>query len=400
MLIAGLAVFFLVHGRWHAPDVSQKEQTAEQLEIPAEPSPPPEHEAVAEEAVEEPVHDPVETPLEPIETAMPEPMTDSTPEYTETARDPVAEAKEAIMNGRFGQMPIEELIGHSIRTRDPSRRDMRLALLVRKDESLPAIKWELLESRDNDYLYELLMLIQGQLRWSEFTPEVLILLNDDSLSERVRGSAATVLALFQKRETLPAIRNLVVYGEDNQARQIAANALGLLGNAQDVSLIEPMLLDESPYVRATGAMVLGYLGKDSGLDEALRLSTHEKFDIRMDAAGALSLIGTREALERLQEMTENDLSSTVRKESNDLLARAELEKLHKYAAIDKLKQLLTTETSSAPRWAFVYLAEYFGNESKEFLRQLAETPGPMQYPATVALLQVQSGTVMIPYRGN
>ena len=306
----------------------------------------------------------------------------------------VAQVRESILAGPHGTMPIEELLPLTMNTRDPSRTEMQLALLLRKEETLPDLKARL-QAAPDDTTYDLLMLIQSQLRWSETVPEILALLGNEDAPEDVRGRAATAAALFQQEQAVPQIRKLLADAKEPQVRQWAAMALALLGDENAVSQIKPMLDDSSVYVRLTGAMTLGNLGDDSGLTTAIDLSRHEKFDVRCRAAEALCHIATPEALARVRQMQEADESPTVRSESDQFLVRAELAGLEKQAALDRLTAMLSPENRNPPRWAFVYLAEHFGPEATGILRQLAGSPGPLQHAATVALLEVNSGVATV-----
>ena len=308
----------------------------------------------------------------------------------------VTRLRESILAGPHGTMPIEELLPLALKTRDPSRTRMRLILLLRKEETLPELKARLQAVPDNT-TYDVLMLIQSQLRWPETVPEILDLLQNEDAPQQVRGRAATAAALFQQEEAVPQIRALLADAEEPQVRQWAAMALALLGDTDAATQIEPLLRDSSVYVRLTGAMAIGSLGDDSGLTTAMELSRHEKFDVRCRAAEALSCIATPEALTRLREMQKTDDSSTVRSESAGYLGQAELAGLEKQAAFDQLKVMLSPDNPYPPRWAFVYLAEHFAPEATGILRQLADSPGPLQHAATVALLEVNSGVATIPH---
>jgi len=144
-------------------------------------------------------------------------------------------------------------------------------------------------------------------------------------------------------------------------------------------------------------MTLGSLSDNSGLAAAIDLSRHERFDVRCRAAEALSCIATPEALARVREMQETDESPTVQSESAEYLGRAELTGLERQTALDRLTAMLSPDNPNPPRWAFVYLAEHFGPEATGLLRQLAETRGPLQQAATVALLEVNSGIRTVPH---
>ncbi len=344
----------------------------------------------------------VERQAPPTQTAVQQPS-----EASSTTREPppkpilpepntVVESRKAILAGSYGTMPIQELLPLALSTRDPSRAEMRLALLLRKGETLQALRARL-QAAPDDATYDILLLIQSQLRWPETIPDILALLNNVNAPEHVRGRAATAAAVFQQEQAAPQIRSLLANAQEPQVRQWAAMALALLGDQNAVSEIKRMLDDSSVYVRLTGAMTLGSLSDNSGLAAAIDLSRHERFDVRCRAAEALSCIATPEALTRVREMQEADESPTVRSESAEYLGRAELAELETQAALDRLTTMLSPDNPNPPRWAFVYLAEHFGPEATGILRRLAESPGPLQQPAAVALLEVNSGIAAIPH---
>lgn len=311
--------------------------------------------------------------------------------------DPVDMLRNQLLQHEYGQMPIHTLLEQAITTPDSGRVAMRLTLLLRKDETLPVIIDYLETSPSDTVRYELLRLIQAQLRWIEFAPVILTLLQDTASSDRVRGLAAALAALFQMHAALPEIRHLIVSTPNDQARQRAAMALSRLGNQNDQALLTPLLGEHSPYVRGTAAKALAQLGSNTGETAALELSWHDTFDVRILAAEALSQIGSPAARDRLEQLQISDPSPMVRSETAAALSRSTTETRARPAAIARLKELLTTETTVPPRWAFVYLAEHFGHDTRLFLTQLANSAGPLQHAATVALLQLDSDWVMMPY---
>jgi len=107
----------------------------------------------------------------------------------------MAIVRERILSVPYGKPNIGDLLHATLQTRDPKRKEMRLALLLRKKEVLPVLT-ERLRTATDDEKYDLLMLIHGQLLWREMEPVVLQLLRDKKLSEHVRGRAATAAALF------------------------------------------------------------------------------------------------------------------------------------------------------------------------------------------------------------
>ena len=310
-----------------------------------------------------------------------------------------ARSKDAVLNGPYGRMPVEELLSLALHTRDTRRRDMFLALLVRKEEAVPALATRLGNGTD-DERYDTLMLIQGHLRWRETAPAVRVLLGDTDASEVVRGRAATACSLFGLREVIPAVEDLLTSASSRRARGMAAMALGYLQADSAIGALKKALEDPSETVRLRAAGSLGMLGSGAGLDVAIALSRHEHFGRRSVAAETLSQIRTTAAVTRLQEMATEDKSPTVRSEAAERLQIIELERLEPREAINRCKQLLAAGNPNPPRWAFQYMVDHFGPEAKDFLEDLAARPGPMQEPACRALIYIESGVVRIPLTGR
>ena len=311
--------------------------------------------------------------------------------------DAVVSLRKAILDGPYGAMLITDLASKALEERGPRCRDMRLALLMRKNEAVPELVRRLKGSSDDD-TYDVLMLIQGNLRWREATPHILLLLEDKERSERVRGRAATAAAVFGAREALPAIRELLQEAQEIQVRQMAIMALGVLQDSNSVDLLQTALEDESPYVQIRAAMALGMLGCDVGEAVALELSYDKSFGMRCLATEALSHIRSEEAIKRLNEMLEHDPSPTVRREVEEHLGRIEIENMSKENAIRKLEELLASENPNPPRWAFKYLVDHFGPEATPILRRLTTKRGRLTAPAAKALIYVESDVVHMPHK--
>jgi hypothetical protein len=388
LIILGSVILLIAQGRRHTEEIVLEKQPEKVATVTLKPEEVSKPDMFTEGDIQEPGKS---GPSESSEQADPDPSL-SKPKLKIKVPNPAKVLKESILNSTYGQIPVDELLDMALKTYDPSRIEMRLALLVRKETSLPLIKQQLQKSQDDSNLYNILMLVQGQLRWVELTPAVLDILNDPGFSERVHGRAATAAALFQAHEAIPAIRELLRTAEDLQARQWAAMALGSLQDVESRYLVEDLLYDDSPYGRVTAAAVLGRLDNNLGEQVALELSYEQNFGIRSRAAEALSLIDTPDARERLEEMRTEDPSINVRHETAEYMGRTELDRLPESEAIVRLENLLTQE--HPPRWAFVYLAQNFGYDAVELLEDLANQPGPLSYAAAVAILEIESEVVM------
>ncbi len=389
--------------------------------VTEEPVRPPKEEDVSTVEPEEEPTLPPEVAVEEDEPAPGEPMVDPEPvpptEIPDVdVDDPVEALREEILSGPYGEMDIDELIAEVIKEAG-NYRIARLALLVRKDEVLPAIRETLRNPLDSPIteelkdlatddegmkelrdgvLKELLFLIQRDLRWSEFQPEVLQILDNTEHYERLRGRAALVAGQFQDRNALSSIRDFVINAEDPQSLSLAVVSLGMLGEERDVEIVEPLLHHDSPFVQVRSARVLGQLGSSAGENKALELSYDDNFGIRNLATEALSYIGTPDAMARLKEMKLDD--QNVRRSATEHLGRAELDRLSREEAVMRLEEMLLEE--SPTRWAFMYLADHLAYEGEHILEELAQSPGEFGHAARVALLKMDSGVVTLPDIGR
>ena len=329
----------------------------------------------------------------------------------QSAEAVVEEYRQSILEGDYGKLDVEELLDTALSPAYKNRDEVKDALFLRREEALPLLKnrldLETFKSVTEEKQCRLLMFAQDHFYWEDLSAEIIPILNDNSIPEHVRASAAVTASLYRNDEVVPAVRKLFNTAGCSQARQLTAISLGRLGDTESIESVEKTLLTaDSPHEAATLAAVLGSLGSSAGEAEALKLSRHESFDVRIRAAEALLYTGSPEAVDRLTEMRESDPSPAVRSEVNEMIGCAVLTSMEKTEALETLEQLIILNEeyfAQEPefvkpipqRWAYVYLAENLGAEGNELLKRLAETPGPLKGPATKALLKADAGVSII-----
>ena len=117
----------------------------------------------------------------------------------------------------------------------------------------------------------------------------------------VGGQALFVIG----KPALPALRGLAT-AADAEARAVAVELVGLLGDASDGRLLVERLRDTSAEVRAKAAHALGRLGAEEGAAE-LRARLADRIPyVRTAVARALGAVGDREAVPDLVRVAQQD----------------------------------------------------------------------------------------------
>ena len=104
---------------------------------------------------------------------------------------------------------------------------------------------------------------------------------------------------------LPALRRLES-AQESEAREIAIELVGLLGDASEGALLVERLRDGAAEVRAKAARALGRLAAEEGAAE-LRATLHDRIPfVRAAAAVALGAMRDRDAVDELRAVAVND----------------------------------------------------------------------------------------------
>jgi HEAT repeat protein len=133
-------------------------------------------------------------------------------------------------------------------------------------------------------------------------PALIAALKDPSTSSTVKGVAIGVLADLQAQEAAGALLDILRDGKDG-LRADAAHALGILRtNEALMDLMEAAKQDENPGLKQYAIIALGLLG--NSLAEPLLLdivTTHADSNMRYVAAKALAKAGTPGSIKRLEQ---------------------------------------------------------------------------------------------------
>jgi HEAT repeat protein len=119
-------------------------------------------------------------------------------------------------------------------------------------------------------------------------------LNDSD--EDVRRTALSLLIEIGDDAVGGLLR--VLKSSGMEARTLAAEALGEIGNADALDGLAAALQDESMWVRAAAAEALGALGENA-IDALAEAMKDEDLDVRRAASQSLRAIGTERAMQAL-----------------------------------------------------------------------------------------------------
>ncbi len=150
--------------------------------------------------------------------------------------------------------------------------------------------------------------------------EAITFLRDNMKASDVSSSfpnAALFLGGSKDERALAPLLEALRHGSP-YIRATAASGLGYLGRSGAVpELIEAFLKDPALYVRCDAALALGRLGAEDSLRHFIRRFPKEHFEVQKRILTAISNIGTakaRRALEAIEEMIGNsDMSDSSKK---------------------------------------------------------------------------------------
>jgi HEAT repeat protein len=151
---------------------------------------------------------------------------------------------------------------------------------------------EALRTKDNRVMYESLIAMQ-KIRDPGAGPRVVYLLRD--LDDKVQSAAIETAGVLRAKEALPALRNIVSNPRNKNAERSALEAIALMPDSGDRSLLSSFLNAKEDKLRSFAAEGLGRIGDPAdkpALEKAWK--EEEKMLPRLAAAFALTLGGNRD----------------------------------------------------------------------------------------------------------
>jgi len=279
----------------------------------------------------------------------------------------------SILESELGREPVNALLDSLVTSATPQP-DVLLALLVRKDETLPHLL-QLLQTGSPEEQVTVLLLLQKTLRWPQAGRHVLTLLTDPDTSQDVRLRAAATAATLGIVEAGPVLLRMLQLADDADERELIAKAVGILRYEPAISILKNTLADSSQRVRLAAASALGRLHDASGLAEATDSIHDEHWFIRKLAVEALGSIANEESQSVLNRLQNTETSPFVQAEIRIALSRIALTRLAKDEQAAFLISLLDDDYIHVRRWARKHLCEHFPQEAVPAFSQRSASAG-------------------------
>lgn len=268
---------------------------------------------------------------------------------------------------QFKTMNPKELIHAWENTGRNERRLIEDALIVNRSYSLPALRDAALYGNSQRKLFACAMLAEMQ---DKDSVDILLAVTHD-LDEKVRTRAITALRVIGNPEVAPRMRQLVQTTQEGSVLKAALATLGRLGSTQDVPLIRQLLPHSDEHVRVIAAGALAMLGSKEGQDILLMSTRRSNPLTQKSAIFALGYLDSEEAQKRLTDII-NDPIGQWKSYAVIALAQQELKSKTPHEKVEHLGQLMQHHDPLVLQWAMQQLADLDTPEAIRMLQELVE----------------------------
>ncbi|MEO8089103.1 MAG: HEAT repeat domain-containing protein [Gemmatimonadales bacterium] len=221
-------------------------------------------------------------------------------------------------------------------------------------------------------------------RHGELVVDPLIAVLNDSNPQPARAWAANVLGEVRAQRAFPTLVRSLGDAED-EVRGKAATALGRLGDRRAVGyLLEHLLTDPAPFVRARIASALGQFGGPEVIDRLVRALGDPAWWVRMRSV---------EALEQIGSVAEGSLLVALDDPDPEIRVRAAVA-LERLGVPENLVRLI--ESGERAPEASDTLVKFARSGTREFLTELARHPLPQVREAVVTAVQRTGRQDLLP----
>ena len=235
--------------------------------------------------------------------------------------------------------------------------------------------------------WTILSMIQKNLRWQETSEEVLEIIDDPNVPDKVLGRAIAVAAVLDVQEAGESIRAKILGSKNPDIREVAIRALGRLRYKDSLNDLKDALRDPSIRVSLAAADSLGKMGDPYGYNIAEKYLDHSDWFIRKLAVQALGNIGTDTAVNRLNLHLDSESSPMAKAETKISINKITMKEMVKDKAFDHLKKLLDSEDRFVSRWAYKHIFEnYPEKRTGLFQKRLQSNSKKVREEAIIHLL--------------
>lgn len=288
----------------------------------------------------------------------------------------VTELRSSILDGPYGVMPIEVLVSETLKTRGPRRREMQLAMVMRKSEALPLVLDRLQQGSRKEKISAIKLV--SSVQWKETALIITNLVSDIDEPEIVRVGACYALGELGIAESAPLLLDQLAETDSIQIKRASLLSLGNLKDPDTTSAIEPYREDADDFVRLYAEVALSKMGKlQDGPGAAIDLSLSEDWQLRSEAIRALGAIGGDDALQRLEEIATTHPLPGVRDAAERAIEKAKLVGMPRAQALNYIRSKMKEGDEEIQAWAMKVAAKEFGEDGLNIVREKAEEAGAM-----------------------
>lgn len=236
----------------------------------------------------------------------------------------IAEYRARILTGRFGVMPVEELLKALANTPGgPSLQLIYQALALRKQEALPYVRERLRtgEPWEKHMLTKFLLLCP----WPETKPELLALAASSTDNWVARQGALFALGAQSEQAAGPVARDLLLSPTTNVNLQLAAiSTLARTGYTEGIAAIAEFQNNANIHVRLFAMQAMALL--EQPVDKAYLLSalSNPDYVVRQEATEVLWHLEGVEVADALAVAARDDVNEAVRSAATQALLQRQL----------------------------------------------------------------------------
>ncbi|HPB32145.1 MAG TPA: HEAT repeat domain-containing protein [Candidatus Sumerlaeota bacterium] len=294
--------------------------------------------------------------------------------------------RERVLSGRYGTVPIEELVdalGKSMG--GPDLPEILRALAVRKQEALPLVK-EKLHTGDWWEKHMMTKLLR-YCPWSETFDDLIMLAQSTEDHFLGRQGALFALGAMGDQKAGPQIAELL--RDPNLHPDIhltALTILAILRYSNGLEEIRPYTNSADLQIRIFANRALNELGQPC--DKAFLLSCLESEDyvLRVEACAALADINGDDITDLLNSLAEKDFYQAVRNTAKQALIQRQMKGLSESEKMSILKSSLNDADYDSSVWVMLAMLEECGNSGRIYLENVAQQEGPLAERAMTFLL--------------
>lgn len=281
-----------------------------------------------------------------------------------------------LLEDRFREFAPDALIHMWEQASRSEKWAIELVILGKRSSALPTLRDTLLNGSLSEKMLAGSLLAEMRDRGSV---DALLDASYDK-EEKVQARAITALRLIGDSKAAPRFREIVQTYHHRAVLKCALAALGKIGSSADVPLIKEKLSNPDESVRVNAAGALALLGSTEGYNILFAATHGENSLAQIDALFYLGYINSKEATIRLEEII-SDPQGKWKSYARIALAQQKLNNKSLQEKAEYLASLVKDPNRHLKLWAVEQLSELNISRANELLLDLAGKGGIVEIKA-------------------